>query len=59
MAQLTLVKDDYRLPEGMRRVAYDADSQVYTYQDEEGQYWEGEPGNRYGELHRGMLPFVA
>jgi len=45
-------EDDYRLPEGMRRVGYDADTQVYTYQDEDGQYWEGEPGNRYGEMHR-------
>jgi hypothetical protein len=38
----------------MRRVAYDADTQVYTYQDEDGQYWEGAPGNRYGSLHKGM-----
>jgi hypothetical protein len=38
----------------MRRVGYDADTGVYTYQDADGSYWEGSPGARYGELHRGM-----
>jgi hypothetical protein len=37
----------------MKRIGYDADTQVYTYQDDEGGIWEGAPGNRYGELHRG------
>jgi len=44
--------DEYRLPDGMRRIGYDADTQVYTYQDDEGGIWEGAPGNRYGELKR-------
>ncbi|TDZ17945.1 hypothetical protein C8034_v010162 [Colletotrichum sidae] len=42
--------DEERLPEGMQRVGYDADSQVYTYQDADGSYWEGAPGNQYGQL---------
>lgn len=37
----------------MRRVGYDADTQTYTYQDENGTYWEGPEGARYGTLRRG------
>lgn len=44
--------DDERLPEGMRRVGYDADTQVYTFQDSDGSYWEGAPGCEYGHLTR-------
>jgi hypothetical protein len=53
--KLTLLRpqDDHRLPEGMRRVGYDADTQTYTYQDEDGTYWEGPEGARYGTLRRG------
>ena len=36
----------------MDRVGYDADTQTYTYQDEEGNYWQGEPGVQYGRLQR-------
>ncbi|KAK4232884.1 hypothetical protein C8A03DRAFT_39462 [Achaetomium macrosporum] len=44
--------DEERLPEGMTRVGYDADTQIYTYRDSDGSYWEGAPGVRYGKLHR-------
>lgn len=45
--------DEERLPEGMVRIAYDADTQVYTYKDtEDGSYWEGAPGCQYGKLFR-------
>ncbi|KAL2128354.1 hypothetical protein VTI74DRAFT_9295 [Chaetomium olivicolor] len=44
--------DEERLPEGMTRVGYDADTQVYTYRDSDGSYWEGAPGCQYGKLHR-------
>jgi hypothetical protein len=44
--------DEERLPEGMTRVAYDGDTQVYTYQDSDGSYWEGAPGVKYGRLYR-------
>lgn len=45
--------DEERLPEGMRRVAYDADTQIYTYRDDtDGSYWEGAPGVQYGKLFR-------
>ncbi|KAF2674081.1 hypothetical protein BT63DRAFT_473858 [Microthyrium microscopicum] len=43
--------DSERLPEGMRRVGYDADTQTYTFQDEEGNFYEGAPGARYGTLY--------
>ncbi|ORY06152.1 hypothetical protein BCR34DRAFT_571551 [Clohesyomyces aquaticus] len=43
--------DAERLPEGMQRIGYDADTQTYTYQDAEGRIWEGDEGNRYGQLH--------
>lgn len=42
--------DDERLPEGMQRVHYDADTQVYTFRDANGSLWEGPPGSRYGHL---------
>lgn len=44
--------DEERLPEGMSRVGYDADTQVYTYRDAAGEYWEGAPGVQYGKLFR-------
>ncbi|KAH8787714.1 LysM-domain-containing protein [Hyaloscypha finlandica] len=44
--------DEGRLPEGMQRVGYDADTQKYSYRDQDGSYWEGAPGARYGVLHR-------
>lgn len=44
--------DEERLPDGMTRVGYDADTQVYTFQDSDGSYWESAPGNQYGQLTR-------
>ncbi|KAM3506959.1 hypothetical protein MY11210_007332 [Beauveria gryllotalpidicola] len=49
--------DEERLPEGMTRVGYDADTGVYTFQDSDGSYWEGASGSRYGQLTRvGHVP---
>ncbi|KAI5120839.1 hypothetical protein M0805_007026 [Coniferiporia weirii] len=45
-------EDDYRLPEGMTRVGYDADTQKYTFKDQNGNYWEGLAGAEYGELRK-------
>lgn len=47
---LTYPQDDYRLPEGFKRVAYDADTRCYTYRDNLGILYEGSPGNEYGIL---------
>lgn len=44
--------DEERLPDGMTRVGYDADTQVYTFQDSDGSLWEGAPGCQYGQLTR-------
>lgn len=44
--------DDERLPHGMRRVGYDADTQTYTYADASGTMYEGVPGARYGHMRR-------
>ncbi|KAK3681656.1 hypothetical protein B0T22DRAFT_299872 [Podospora appendiculata] len=44
--------DEERLPDGMTRVGYDADTQIYTYRDTDGSYWEGAPGSQYGRMHR-------
>ncbi|KAI0882044.1 carbohydrate-binding module family 50 protein [Annulohypoxylon maeteangense] len=44
--------DEERLPEGMERIGYDADTQTYTFRDSDGGIWESAPGNRYGQLHR-------
>ena len=45
-----LRQDAYRLPEGMRRVAYDADTQRYTFRDRSGQLYQSAPGEEYGVL---------
>ncbi|KAF8911366.1 hypothetical protein CPB85DRAFT_651391 [Mucidula mucida] len=39
-------EDKYRL-NGLRRVAYDADTQTYIYADENGQRYLGVPGSQY------------
>ncbi|KAI1432957.1 carbohydrate-binding module family 50 protein [Xylaria sp. CBS 124048] len=44
--------DEERLPEGMKRIGYDADTETYTFQDADGTIWESAPGNRYGQLRR-------
>lgn len=44
--------EDDRLPAGMRHVGYDADDETHHYQDEDGSFWESEPGTRYGVLRR-------
>ncbi|XXG96847.1 Biotrophy-associated secreted protein 2 [Hypoxylon texense] len=44
--------DDERLPDGMQRIGYDADTQIYTFRDTDGSIWESAPGNQYGQLHR-------
>ncbi|KAI1360537.1 carbohydrate-binding module family 50 protein [Xylaria arbuscula] len=44
--------DAERLPEGMKRIGYDADSQKYTFRDADGSLWESASGNRYGQLRR-------
>jgi hypothetical protein len=45
------IEADYgRLSEGMKRIAYDADTERYTYRDLDGSIWQGEPGSQYGKL---------
>jgi len=46
-------EDEYRLPEGMTRTGYDADTQVYFYRDAQGKVYQGAPGNQYGVLRPG------
>ena len=46
-------QDDYRLPEGMKRVGYDADTRKYYFRDSDGSLWESAEGNQYGELTQG------
>ncbi|KAJ6622809.1 hypothetical protein B0H10DRAFT_881106 [Mycena sp. CBHHK59/15] len=43
-------EDSYRLPEGMVRTGYDADTGRYTFQDRIGTY-EGLPGSKYGLVY--------
>ncbi|KAG6857496.1 hypothetical protein H0H87_002121 [Tephrocybe sp. NHM501043] len=43
-------EDSYRLPEGMKRIEYDADTKVYTFQDRDGKRYQGAPGEEYGVL---------
>lgn len=34
----------------MKRIGYDADTQVYTFRDHDGKLYKGEPGANYGVL---------
>ncbi|KAH7930336.1 hypothetical protein BV22DRAFT_1191384 [Leucogyrophana mollusca] len=43
-------EDSYRLPEGVKRIAYDADTQRYTFRDRSGQLYQNAPGEHYGTL---------
>ncbi|KAF8878105.1 hypothetical protein BD779DRAFT_1555567 [Infundibulicybe gibba] len=43
-------EDSYRLPEGVTRVGYDADTSQYTFRDRQGKFYVGEPGAEYGTL---------
>jgi hypothetical protein len=52
---VTRQQDSERLPTGMKRIGYDADTRVYTFQDENGVLYESEPGNAYGIL-RPVVP---
>ncbi|KAL7953853.1 hypothetical protein V8C34DRAFT_40517 [Trichoderma compactum] len=51
--------DEERLPAGMTRVGYDADTQVYTFSDIDGSLWVSAPGNQYGRLTRVSGPTSA
>jgi hypothetical protein len=44
-------EDARRLPEGMKRVGYNANTQRYTFQDQKDRtFWEGPEGSRFGKL---------
>ncbi|KAG2125880.1 hypothetical protein BD769DRAFT_1463847 [Suillus cothurnatus] len=43
-------EDSYRLPEGIKRIAYDADTQQYTFRDRSGQLYQNSSGETYGVL---------
>ncbi|KAJ7701915.1 hypothetical protein B0H17DRAFT_167964 [Mycena rosella] len=48
-------EDSYRLPEGMVRTGYDADTGRYTFQDRTGTY-VGAVGAQYGPMHAASAP---
>lgn len=48
--------DQNRLPAGFKRVGYDADTEIYTYESAEGEMYRGAPGNRYGRLVPVLAP---
>ncbi|TFK25415.1 hypothetical protein FA15DRAFT_668487 [Coprinopsis marcescibilis] len=43
-------EDSNRLPEGVKRVAYDADSSKYTFKDRKGTLYTNDAGDQYGHL---------
>ncbi|KAF9535627.1 hypothetical protein CPB83DRAFT_842067 [Crepidotus variabilis] len=43
-------EDDYRLPEGMKRIGYDSDSGRYYFRDTDGSIWKGAEGVEFGEM---------
>ncbi|KAH7908168.1 hypothetical protein BJ138DRAFT_1116085 [Hygrophoropsis aurantiaca] len=44
--------DEYRLPEGMKRIGYDADTGRYYFRDRAGIFYRGPQGSRFGQLTR-------
>ncbi|KAJ3513239.1 hypothetical protein NLJ89_g3061 [Agrocybe chaxingu] len=54
-------EDDYRLPEGMKRIGYDADTGRYYFRDADGSVWQGAEGVEFGEMTRvnGLPPSLA
>jgi len=49
-------EDEYNLPEGMKRIGYDSDTQCYYFKDRDGSIWRGAPGARYSEMTRVSSP---
>ncbi|KAG5639643.1 hypothetical protein H0H81_008804 [Sphagnurus paluster] len=45
-------EDEYRLPEGMKRIGYDADTGRYMFQDRDGSVWQGAEGAEFSEMTR-------
>jgi len=45
-------EDDYRLPEGMKRIGYDSDTGRYYFKDSDGSIWQSAEGSEYGELKK-------
>ncbi|SJL13223.1 uncharacterized protein ARMOST_16662 [Armillaria ostoyae] len=43
-------EDSFRLPEGFRRIGYDADTMRYTFTDKHGKLYRSAPGEQYGTL---------
>lgn len=41
-----------RLPQNMKRIAYDADTRQYTYRDTNGSLWNSSPSVEYGNMYR-------
>lgn len=48
--------DEDNLPQGMTRIGYDADTEIFTFSSASGSIWEGQPGSRYGNLTRVCEP---
>ncbi|KAJ7242031.1 hypothetical protein C8J57DRAFT_1368167 [Mycena rebaudengoi] len=48
-------EDSYRLPEGMKRIGYDADTGQYLFEDNTGTY-KGLPGSYYGHMYPADAP---
>ncbi|KAK0224253.1 hypothetical protein IW262DRAFT_1295889 [Armillaria fumosa] len=43
-------EDSFRLPEGFKRIEYDADTMRYTFTDKHGKLYRSAPGEEYGML---------
>ncbi|PBK85364.1 hypothetical protein ARMGADRAFT_942035, partial [Armillaria gallica] len=43
-------QDSFRLPEGFKRIGYDADTMRYTFTDKHGKLYRSAPGEEYGTL---------
>jgi hypothetical protein len=48
-------QDDHRLPEGMKRIGYDSDTERYYFRDRDGVVWQGAEGAEFSEMTRGEI----
>ncbi|KAJ7292553.1 hypothetical protein C8J57DRAFT_1266307 [Mycena rebaudengoi] len=45
-------EDEHRLPAGMERIGYDADTGRYTFRGGDGSVWQGAQGAQFSEMTR-------
>ncbi|KAI2464712.1 hypothetical protein F4781DRAFT_412173 [Annulohypoxylon bovei var. microspora] len=51
--------DEDRIPHGLTVIGYDADTRIYHAENDDGSFWESQPGTKYGTWTRISPPTKA